>query len=203
MSRRIEFFFDVVSPYSYLAATQIDALAAKHDARVEWLPFFLGGVMQATGNKPPASLPARGPYLFRDVQRWSTKYGVPLRFPKVFPANTLKAQRMLTAIPTQDPAAVAKLALGFFALYWAEGGDPNDDATLVARADALGFDGASLLASASQDVTKAILKERTDEAVRRGAFGAPTMFFDGEMYFGNDRLVLLEDALVASASRGT
>lgn len=201
MSRRIEFYFDVVSPYSYLAATQIDALAAKHDAHVDWLPFFLGGVMQATGNKPPASLPARGPYLFRDLQRWSAKYDVPLRFPKIFPANTLKAQRTLTALAAREPTSVAKLALGFFTLYWADGSDPNDEAALVARADSLGLDGVALLAAASEDATKSALKERTDEAVRRGAFGAPTMYFGGEMYFGNDRLVLLEDALVASKTR--
>ncbi len=197
MTASLELFFDVVSPYSYLASTQVAALAARHGISVRWRPFFLGGVMKATGNQPPATLPARAPYLLRDVQRWAAKYGVPLQFPRRFPANTLLAQRMLTALQSDE---VARLAPGFFALYWAEGGDVTDPDTLRGRADALGFDGGALLAAAAGDEVKDRLKATTDEAVRRGAFGAPTFFFDGEMYFGNDRLVLLEDALVASGA---
>ncbi|MCB9610846.1 MAG: 2-hydroxychromene-2-carboxylate isomerase [Sandaracinus sp.] len=195
MARHLEIFFDVVSPYSYLATTQIDALAARHDAEVQWRPFFLGGVMKATGNQPPAMLPARAPYLLKDIHRWAAKYDVPLTFPKIFPANTLMPQRMLAALELEAPDDVRRLAAGFFSLYWAEGGDPTASEVLVARANELGFEGPRLLAAAGRDDVKEQLKASTDEAVRRGAFGAPSIFFEGEMYFGNDRLVLLEDAL--------
>ncbi len=184
---RLEFFFDVVSPYSYLASTQLDALAARTGAEVVWRPFFLGGVMKAVGNVPPASLPARAPYLFRDLMRWGRLYGVPISLPPVFPTLTLTAQRALVAMPASEiPAAAGRL----FRAYWGSGRNIGDPAVL---ADLLP---AEALAAAATPEAKAALVAASEEAVRRGAFGAPTMFVRDEMFFGNDRMHFVEEALL-------
>lgn len=202
MATRIELFFDIVSPYSYLAATQIEALAARHGAEVDWKPFFLSGVMKATGNVPPATLPARGKYLFADLKRWTKRYDVPFRFPSTFPGKTITAQRMLTAQRLADPSAVPTLALAFYRAHWGEGGDIASPERLVELANGVGLDGAALLAAAATPDVKSELEKLTADAVARGAFGAPTLFVGREMFFGNDRLGLLED-LLESLGEGT
>ena len=95
MSANIEFFFDISSPYSYLAATQIEAVAARAGGTARWRPFLLGGVFKSVGNKPPASLPARGRYMLTDLYRWAAEYDVPFEFPSTFPMNSLLAMRAL------------------------------------------------------------------------------------------------------------
>ncbi|MBX3251316.1 MAG: 2-hydroxychromene-2-carboxylate isomerase [Myxococcales bacterium] len=195
MTPRIELFFDVVSPYSYLAVTQIEALAERHGAEVDFKPFFLAGVMKATGNVPPATLPARGKYLFADLNRWAKRYGVPFRFPSSFPAKTITAQRMLVAQRLADAAGVPKLAHALYRAHWGEGGDVAAPERLVALAEGAGLDGEALLAAAGTPEVKAELEALTADAVARGAFGAPTLFVGREMFFGNDRLGLLEDLL--------
>ncbi|HJK91694.1 MAG TPA: 2-hydroxychromene-2-carboxylate isomerase [Polyangiaceae bacterium LLY-WYZ-15_(1-7)] len=197
MAGTIELYFDVVSPYSYFACTQIEALAERAGGTVDWRPFLLGGVMKATGNQPPAMLPARGRYLGKDLQRWAKRYGVPFGMPSSFPARTITAQRMLVAAREQDPASVPGLALAFFRAHWGEDRPVDDPATLNAIADEAGHDGAALLEAAGTDPIKQKLRALTDEAVERGAFGAPTMYVGDEMFFGNDRLDFVEEALRA------
>lgn len=175
----LEFFFDIVSPYSYLASTRVHALAASAGVDVRWRPFFLGGVMKATGNQPPASLPARAPYMLRDLQRWAARGGVPFRFPSRFPVSTLSAQRALVGL---EGAALEGAARGLFQAYWAEDRAIDDPAVI---ADVIGVDAA---AEATTAEAKAALRTATDEAVARGAFGAPSFFVGDELFFGNDRL---------------
>ena len=179
----IEFFFDVGSPYSYFAATQIDAIGHRVGLPVRWRPFLLGGVFRSVGNTPPAMLPARAPYLLRDLQRWSAHYGEPFSFPSSFPMNSLLAMRVLTAVPD---AGRAEAALALFRSYWVD----NQDLTrpeVIARL--LGE--APVVAAVDPDI-KGQLRATTDEAVERGAFGAPTVFLGEEMFFGNDRLHFVE-----------
>ena len=179
----IEFFFDVGSPYSYFAATRIDAIGHRAGLPVRWRPFLLGGVFRSVGNHPPAMLPARAPYLFKDLQRWADHHEEPFAFPSTFPMNTLLAMRALTAVPE---AGRAEAALALFRAYWAD----NQDLTrpeVIARM--LGE--APVVAAVSPDI-KAQLRATTDEAVERGAFGAPTVFIGEEMFFGNDRLHFVE-----------
>ncbi len=182
--RTVDFFYDLGSPYSYLAATQLKRLNGL--AEVRWRPFLIGGVFKATGNSAPATVPAKGPYLFKDLQRLCAFYAVPFAMPKNFPANTLMAMRCLHAVEAEVLPAIS---MALFEAYWVEGRDIADPEVLT---DLLGSEVVRL---ASTDPVKLALKDTTDEAVMRGAFGAPTMFLEDDMYFGEDRLFLLEHAL--------
>ena len=192
MTVTIEFFWDAVSPYSYLAGTQIEALAARNEARLVWRPFLLGGVMQATGNRPPLTVPAKFSHMLTDLQRWAAYYGVPLRKPDNFPASTLHVQRIACALPEAEVGRWARATAG---AYWGRGEDISQPETIRSIASSLDLDADALLAAAQAETIKARLKANTDEAVQRGAFGAPTFFIGEAMFWGNDRLPLLERAL--------
>lgn len=194
--RTVEFFFDIGSPFSYLAATQLDALAQRTGATVRWRPFLLGGVFKATGNTAPAALPSRAAYLLKDLTRWGAHYGVPFHFPPWFPANMLQTQRVLVAIELDaGEAAMKQAALRLFGAFWGGECDVTAPGNLSPLLDACGLDGAALVARAADADVKRALIEATEDAVRRGAFGAPTFFVGEEMFFGNDRLSFVEAAL--------
>ncbi|MGK0347878.1 MAG: 2-hydroxychromene-2-carboxylate isomerase, partial [Myxococcota bacterium] len=114
----IEFFYDIVSPYSYLAMTQMARIADEAETEVHWRPFYLGAVFKATGNAPPALVPARGQYMLKDLYRWAHSYGTEFNFPSVFPTNSLLAMRALTLMPKGE-REVPSLALG--KAYWVDG----------------------------------------------------------------------------------
>jgi 2-hydroxychromene-2-carboxylate isomerase len=189
----IEFFWDPASPYTYLASTQIEAVAARCGVGLTWKPFLLGGVFEATGNKAPAQIPAKGKYLFSDIQLWARHYGVPLSFPKSFPVKSILPLRVACA--AAEAGRGPEFAKAVMAAHWAKGIDISQPAELVHIATAVGIDGAALLARAQDQLIKDQLRANTDEATKRGAFGAPTMYVGQQMFWGNDRLVLLEDYL--------
>jgi 2-hydroxychromene-2-carboxylate isomerase len=191
--RSIEFFWDAASPYTYLAATQIESLAARAGATVAWRPFLLGKVFEATGNRMPAAVPAKGKHLFRDVQRWAQHYGVPVGFPKVFPVNSVLALRAGLAASAQGKGA--EFAKAVMRAYWGDGNDIGQPEVVSAVAASVGLDGPALLLQAQEQPVKDQLRANTEEAVKRGAFGAPTFFVGEQMFWGNDRLVLLEEFL--------
>ncbi|MDD3764969.1 MAG: 2-hydroxychromene-2-carboxylate isomerase [Nevskiales bacterium] len=186
---QIEFFWDSASPYTYLAATQIEQLAARHGATVRWRPFLLGKAFEATGNRAPASVPVKGKYLFGDLQLWARHYGVPLKFPSVFPVASLGSLRVACALPEAD---VARWAQAVMHAYWAENQDIGQPQALAQIATDLGLDSDALLAKTQTPAVKEALKANTDEAIRRGVFGAPTFFVGEQMFWGNDRLELLD-----------
>ncbi|MBK8170184.1 MAG: 2-hydroxychromene-2-carboxylate isomerase [Sandaracinaceae bacterium] len=191
--QKIEFFFDIGSPYSYLAATQLDAVSKRTGVPVEWRPFLLGGVFKASGNDMPARVAAKGVYMFKDLSRFAMLYGVPFKFSSRFPLNTLRTQRALTGtMLTQGADAMQRLAQALYRQYWVEDQDVSADEVIVRTAVSVGLDGAAIVGGADQSAAKDRLRADTDEAVKRGAFGAPTFFVGDEMFFGNDRLVLLE-----------
>lgn len=192
----LELFWDVVSPYTYLAVTQIDKLRQATGAKVKLRPFLLGGVFKNTGNVAPAALPAKATYLRQDLARWAKLYDVPLRLPPnevPFPINGLLPMR--AAIAAERDGGGEALCRALFRAYWVNGHDVSDPATLVSVAHSEGMDGDSLLALTQNQAIKDALRANTDEAVARGAFGAPAMFIDEQHYWGNDRLPLIESHL--------
>jgi 2-hydroxychromene-2-carboxylate isomerase len=189
MKPKLEFFYDYVSPYSYLADTQLDRLGAE----IVYRPMLLGGVMKATGNSPPKSVPAKGNYLDRDLKRWVERYGVPFHWNSVFPQNTVKALRI--AIVAQHQGWFEAVHPRLFSAAWIENLDLSDDAVLASIIEAAGQDPVTVLEEIVGDEVKAELRANSDEAVARGVFGAPTFFVGEEMFFGNDRLDFVREAL--------
>lgn len=190
MSNRVEFFYDYVSSYSYLANSQLATLGADE---IIYRPVFLGAIMSATGNTPPANVPARGNYLRQDLARWARHYGVPFEMNPRFPQNTLGALRL--ALVAQRDAQFEALHQRLFDAMWVDQRDLGDPAVLHELAEAAGLDAKRSMAAIEEQEIKDLLKANTDEAVARGAFGAPTFFVDGKMFFGNDRLDFVREAL--------
>src|SRR5262245_48651520 len=145
-TRVIDFFYDIGSPYSYLAATQVDAVGARHGVPVRWRPFLLGAVFKATGNVMPASIAAKARWMLDDLQRWAAHYGVPFRMSSHFPLNTLRTQRALTAAALADPTSVRPLALSLYRAAWVDDRNTGVDDEIARAATAAGLDGAHLMA---------------------------------------------------------
>jgi 2-hydroxychromene-2-carboxylate isomerase len=192
MKPRLEYFYDYVSPFTYLADTRLDGL----DADIVYRPMLLGGVMKATGNSPPKTVAAKGQYLDQDLQRWARKYGVPFTWNSVFPQNTVKALRV--AIVAQKQGWFARIHRPLFEAVWVNDLDISDETVLSDIIAAAGRDAAAVFGEIATDAVKAELRANSDEAVARGVFGAPTFFVGDEMFFGNDRLEFVREALRAS-----
>lgn len=192
MSTTLTFYFDYTSPYSYLASTAVEATAAKIGAELVWAPTFLAAVMKATGNQPPATVERKGKYMARDLARWADVYGVEMHWTQHFPLASQHAMRGTLAVLASDPAKGAALAKALFRAAWVTCDDIGDRSVLARIAESVGADGA-LVAGATDDVRwKDALKETTERAVSLGAFGVPAFEYEGELYFGNDRLEMIE-----------
>ena len=198
-SQTVEFFFDFGSPASYLAWTQLPAICSAAGATLVYRPMLLGGVFQATGNACPITVPAKGKYMLADLARFAQRYGVPMRFNPHFPINTLALMRAAVGLQLHDPARFDTYVTAVFRAMWVDGrnmGDPAVVAEVLARA---GLDPQAVLALTGEVAVKDALKSSTEEAVRRGAFGAPTMFVGAQMFFGQDRLDFVREALGPTA----
>jgi 2-hydroxychromene-2-carboxylate isomerase len=195
MHNTVEFFFDLGSPASYLAWTQLPAICARQEATLHYRPMLLGGVFQATGNASPAMIPAKGRYMFTDLGRFAARYGVAFGLPPGFPINTLTLMRGLMGVQLRSPAQFATLLEVLFTGLWVQRRNLGDDAVLADVLSQGGFDPQAFHALAADAEVKAALKQATEEAVARGVFGAPTCFVGEAMYFGQDRLDFVEDAL--------
>ena len=193
--KRVEFFFDVGSPASYLAWTQMPSLCATAGAALVLRPMLLGGVFQATGNASPAAVPAKGRYTFTDLSRFAKRYGVRLRTNPHFPINTLALMRAVVGVQTHLADRFPAFLTALFTAIWVDGLNPGDPAIASKILLDAGFDPAQVFAWAGEADVKAALRASTDEAVARGVFGAPTIFVGGEMYFGQDRLDFVREAL--------
>jgi len=190
----LEFFYDFVSPYSYLASTRVEAVAARTGAALRWRPFLLGGVLKATDNKAPADTPAKYAHLKVDTARWAKRLGVPFAFPRAHPFSTVLAMRC--ALAAEKQGKLIPFTHAAFRAAWAEDRDLTKPEVLAGVASSVGLDGPALVATAPD--FKAALVANTEEAVRRGTFGAPTFFVGDELFVGNDRLDFVEEALRSS-----
>jgi 2-hydroxychromene-2-carboxylate isomerase len=178
MARRLDFYFDCSSPWTYLAFHAVQPLAAETGAEITWKPILVGGVFnavnQAVYENRARPNPLKHAYSLKDMQDWARLYGLVLKFPPtVFPVNSVKAMR--GAFVALDESKLVPYATAAFEAYW---GDDRD-----------------LFAAIETDGCKARLRANTDELIRRGGFGSPTIFVGDDMYFGNDRMPLIRAAL--------
>ena len=195
MSKTLEFFFDFGSPTSYLAFTQVPRIAAERGARVAWRPMLLGGVFKATGNASPVSVPAKGRWMSGDIALWARRWGVPFVFNPAFPINTLTMMRGATGLQMRQPDRFLAYCDAVYRALWQQQRNLGDAAVLAATLAEAGFDAEAFMAMVADAEVKAALVATTEEAVARGVFGAPTCFVGPAMFFGQDRLDFVSDAL--------
>lgn len=195
MNKTLEFFFDLGSPAAFLAWTQLPALCERTGARLRYRPMLLGGVFQATGNASPATAPAKGRYMMMDLLRHARRYAVPFAFNPHFPINTLTLMRGAVGYQLHSEHELLRYLDAMFTAIWVDQRNLADEQVLTEVLVAAGLDAEQFRALVTEDSVKNVLKANTEEAVQRGVFGAPTFFVDDEMFFGQDRLGFVEDAL--------
>ena len=196
MSKTVEFYFDLGSPATYLAYTQLPKICEQTDSQLIYIPILLGGVFKATGNASPATIPAKGLYMFQDLDRYAKRYGVPLKINPHFPINTLLLMRAVTGIQLRHPERFPAFIDCLFRALWVDGLNLNDPATVASVLSQNGFDPTAVLGLTADEDVKAALKDNTETAVNRGVFGAPSMFVDNQLFFGQDRLDFVLEALL-------
>ena len=195
----IEFFFDCSSPWTYLAFHNLQAMAAALNEPVRWRPVLVGGIFNSVNpsvyamrDKP---VPAKMAYMLKDLQDWAAAAGLKIIMPpKVFPVNSVKAMRGCLWLEPQGQ--LIPFARAVFEAYWAREEDISQDAILTSICERLGVDAEAFLAGIAQPAIKAQLKANTEEVIRRGGFGSPTLYLGDDMYFGNDRLALVQAAVL-------
>ena len=200
MMSQIEFYYDVSSPWTYLAFVNIQPLAKEEGATIVWKPFLVGGVFNTVNptmyRMRENPVPARDAWISKDMQDWARLAGIRIVFPpSVFPVNPVKALRGLLWAKSQGEGKEVALATAFFQLYWGEDRDISRDEVVAEAARRASLDPAALAAAITEPGVKAQLKANTDELIARGGFGSPTIFVGDDMFFGNDRLPLVRDAL--------
>lgn len=195
MSGAVDFYFDFVSPMSYIGLARLQDVQARTGCDINFHPFFLGGVMKAAGVQPPPTIPAKAAFIQKDMARHAKRFARPFVFNPAFPMNTRSLLIAATGLE-DDERLPAFISFGF-SLVWEKAVDVSrPDLLQAAWVDApIGFDAFEALAG--DETHAARLKANTQKAVERGAFGAPTFFVGDEMFFGQDRLDFVEDALTA------
>ncbi|HEX8440297.1 2-hydroxychromene-2-carboxylate isomerase [Archangium sp.] len=186
----LRFFFDYVSPYSYLAWTQLPALAERHGRTVELVPVLFAGVLNALGTMGPAEVPSKRFYIYKHTRRIAHELGVPFVMPEAHPFNPLPALRMTVAV--RDAEARLRLASALFSAMWAGGGGLMEPERLVSVVSSVGLDASVLLAEARTPEVKDQVRRNTEELLALGGFGVPTLVAEGELFFGVDSLGHLE-----------
>ena len=196
----IEFFFDCSSPWTYLGFHNIQPLAAELGVSIRWRPILVGGIFNSVNPSVYASrehpVPAKQAYLSKDLQDWARHSDLTIKNPPtVFPVNSVKAMRGCILLAPQGKLVL--FAQAVFEAYWRDDRDISKDAVLAQACDCAGVPAATFFAGIATQEIKDQLKANTDELIRRGGFGSPTLFVNGDdMYFGNDRLALVRAALL-------
>jgi 2-hydroxychromene-2-carboxylate isomerase len=196
MSRTIDYYFTLASPWAFLGHKPFLDIARQHGVTIHYRPVDLGEVFPHTGGLPlPKRHPARQKYRILELQRWREARGVALKInPKHWPFAAGTANRTIIAVAQSgaDPGAYTQRA---FEGVWVRDEDLSQDATLVALLGECGFDGAKILAAAKSDAVGAIYAKSAEDAVAGNIIGSPCYVLDGEVFWGQDRLMLLESAL--------
>jgi len=194
----LEFFFDCSSPWTYLAFARVEDVVARTGATIIWRPILVGGIFNTVNDtvyearaKPH---PVKGRYYVKDLRDWAKFCGVEIGQPPVFPVNSVDAMR--AAIVADGEGKLPAFARATFRTYWGELKDISQPDVLEAICTEVGLDWAYISKRIKDDDIKAQLRANTDEVIARGGFGSPTMYVNKtDMYFGNDRLPLVEAAL--------
>ncbi|MBL8377667.1 MAG: 2-hydroxychromene-2-carboxylate isomerase [Burkholderiales bacterium] len=199
----IEFFFDISSPWTYLGFHNIQPLARELGAPVRWRPFMVGGVFNTVNPSVYASretpVPLKAAYLAKDLQDWARHAGLVIRFPpRVFPVNSVKVMRACLVL--EPRGKLVEFATAAFEAYWRDDRDISQDDVIADLCGKCGVDAAELSMAIGTPEVKTALKANTDELIRRGGFGSPTIFIGDDMYFGNDRLPLVRAAWLRTRS---
>jgi 2-hydroxychromene-2-carboxylate isomerase len=192
MTAPIDFYFDFASPYGYFASTRIDEIAARHGRAAVWRPMLLGPVFKLTGNAALVDQPIKGEYVRRDCARFARLIGVPFKFPAQFPFGAVAASRAFYCIADRDAEQAKAFARAVFRAGLGEGRDVTPIEVVVELATAVGVAPGPLSAALADPQVKARLAREVDAAIQRGVFGSPTVFVDGEMFWGADRLDQVE-----------
>ena len=193
MARTLEFYYDYGSPYSYLADTEVEAIAKRVGGALVRKPMLLGGVFKATGNASPMTVALKSKWSTFDMPLWARHYGVPFNHNPFFPVNTLALMRGAAA--AQIDGLFERYHPAIYKAMWVDGINLNDIGEVAKVLGAAGLDAAKIGNRIQDQDVKDQLKATTDEAVARGVFGAPTSFVGDMMFFGNDRLPFVEMAL--------
>lgn len=188
MKAPLEFWFDFASPYSYVAALRVEGLAAAAQLPLVWRPFLLGAVFQSQGltTTPFNTQPARRSYMWRDLERVCEKYQLPWRTPSQFPQRSILACRLGCALAGE--AACGEFVRATFRAEFAQGRDIAERSTMSDVLTEVGLAPEPWLTRAESPDIKALLRSFSDDAIRRGLFGAPNLLVDDELFFGQDRL---------------
>ncbi len=199
---RLEFFFDCSSPWTYLAFHKIEGLARETKAELVWKPILVGGVFNAVNpsvyEQRANPTPARAAYYGKDLADWARTYGLRIGMPTVFPVNSVKAMR--GAFVAEEHGRLSPYARAVFEAYWGRLEDISQDEVLERIVRGVEIPHEEFFEKIAAPEYKAKLRANTDELIERGGFGSPTMFVNrDDMYFGNDRLVLVRQALTAAA----
>ena len=192
MPAPIDFYFDFYSPYGYLASTRIDEIAARHGREVVWRPFLLGPAFVATGHRPLTDTPLMGDYVARDFARSARLLGVPFRMPEEFPKAALAPARAYYWLFDDSPEVARALAKAVYHATFGEGRDGSRPELVAELAAGFGVDPEELLTAIGRPDVKERLKSETEAAMKRGVFGSPYIFVDGEPFWGNDRMDQVE-----------
>jgi len=193
MAAPIDFYFDFSSPYGFLAAQEVDALAARHGRTVDWHPMLLGVVFKQTGMAPLTGIPLKGEYSKRDFARSARFHGIAeFRMPSRFPIASQAPARIVLWLKAQDRALAVRVAKALFHAYFREDVDISDADAAAAIAAWEGVDAAAARAAIDDPAVKDALKREVEQAIGRGVFGSPFIIVDGEPFWGLDRFDQIE-----------
>ena len=193
--KSVEFYFDLGSPYSYLAYYRLLQMAEQQEIQIVYKPILLGGVFKATGNRSPIEIPVKGAYSILDMQRWAEYYQIPMQMNPHFPMNTLTLMRILTGVQLLHLEKFEQVLKLLFDAMFGTPQNLNEPAVLAEVLKPSGFSVEDIMSMVQSDVVKQKLITETEQAIQRGIFGAPTFFVGDEMYWGQDRLHFVEQAL--------
>jgi 2-hydroxychromene-2-carboxylate isomerase len=192
MSVPIDFYFDFSSPYGYLAAQKIDALAARHGRTVDWHPMLLGVAFKQTGSQPLTEIPIKGDYSKRDFARTARYHGVRFRMPSRFPIPSQAPGRVVTWLKRDRPAAAVPMARALYHAYFADDRDISSPDVVADVAAAGGVAREEARAAMEDPAIKDLFRKDVEAALARGVFGSPFVFVDGEPFWGMDRFDQVE-----------